>query len=55
MLMHKTSSSESLKERDHLGDVRKNWRIILKQFLKKQGVRLWTRSIQLRIGSLKVV
>jgi hypothetical protein len=32
----------NLKRRDHLGDPGADGRIILKWFLKKQGVKLWT-------------
>jgi hypothetical protein len=37
---------------DALGDLGVNGRIILKMALKKQGVRMWTASIWLRIPML---
>jgi hypothetical protein len=35
----------SLKGREHLGDVGINGKIILKNILKKYGVRMWTGFI----------
>jgi hypothetical protein len=40
-----------LKGRDHLEDVRVDWRIILKLIFKKQGGRFWTAFIWLRTGT----
>jgi hypothetical protein len=42
---------ENLKGRDHLVDIGVDRRFLLKWILKKQGARMWTGFIWLRIGS----
>jgi hypothetical protein len=31
--------------RDHLGDLRVNWKVMLKQTMKKQGMRMWAGQL----------
>jgi hypothetical protein len=38
-----------LKERGHLGDLNMDERIILKLVFRKQGLKLWTQFVWLRI------
>jgi hypothetical protein len=43
--------SQNLKERDHFGEFGRKWVIILKWIQNKDGFRLWTIFIWLRIGT----
>jgi hypothetical protein len=43
--------SKDLKGKDHSEDLREDGRIILKRISKRQGVRMWTGFIWLRIGT----
>jgi hypothetical protein len=40
----------NLRERDHLGDLGVDWRIILRWIFRKWDVRVLTGSILLRVG-----
>jgi hypothetical protein len=48
--MHTDIRSESLKDRDNLGNRVIVGRIIFKRILKKQNVRMWNGFIWLRAG-----
>jgi hypothetical protein len=47
--MHTEFWLENLEGRNHLGDLSIDERIILKWILKKQGMRMWTGFMWLRI------
>jgi hypothetical protein len=49
--MHKVLWPVKLKERDHLGDLGIEWRIILKWILNEQDGRTWTAFMWLRTGA----
>jgi hypothetical protein len=49
--MHAILRLEDLKERDHLEDVGVDRRIILEWILGKQGGKVWTGFIWIRIGT----
>jgi hypothetical protein len=49
--VHTIFWSENVKGRDHVEDLGVNGKIILERILGKEGGKVWTGSIWLRIGT----